>query len=48
MIRLIFLAAVFGAGLYAGTRLAWVQMTGRCLDAGGQFDARGFCGGVPE
>ena len=48
MIRMIFLAAIFGAGLWTGTRLAWVNMAGSCLDAGGQIDTRGVCRGVPE
>ncbi|MCB1311661.1 MAG: hypothetical protein KDK29_07125 [Sedimentitalea sp.] len=48
MIRLTFLAVVFGAGIYSGTRLAWVSMTENCLDAGGQLDTRSVCRGVPE
>ncbi len=47
MLRLIFLVAVFGAGLFAGLSLQQSVLDDRCLDAGGRVGPTGLCEGVP-
>jgi hypothetical protein len=32
-----------GAAFWAGVKFARMQQADACLDAGGSFDARGFC-----
>lgn len=43
MIRLIIWAALFGAGIWAGTEFSRMTAINACLEAGGTVDPRGFC-----
>ncbi len=43
MIRLVIYAVIFATGLWAGAQYEEVRAQERCLNAGGAFDARGFC-----
>ncbi|MEM0948980.1 MAG: hypothetical protein AAGK37_16380 [Pseudomonadota bacterium] len=36
-----------GVAFWAGTEIQHAALKARCLDAGGTFDVRGICRGVP-
>ncbi len=36
-----------GVAFWAGTEVQHAALKARCLDAGGQVDARGICRGLP-
>jgi len=45
MLRM-FAILMLGAGVWLGVKAERYLQTDRCLDAGGSFDARGFCDGA--
>jgi len=46
MIRLLIYVLLLGLGAWGGTKYTRVQMVDACLNAGGGWDARGFCSGA--
>ncbi|WP_158965348.1 hypothetical protein [Chachezhania sediminis] len=43
MVRLVFLAFIFGAGFYAGMKLERGRVEQNCSAAGGMLTVQGYC-----